>query len=259
MLNDFSMIVKKLPRELDYINLYPLGDTQVGSPNFDKRLFYAWRKEVLDDPFGYVVIVGDMFNNATKKSKSNSYAEAMTPMQSKIWLWTELKPIRDRIIGGVRGNHEERSVNEVDDCPLYDTFAKLDLEELYRENMAFVNIIVGERNKNRQVSYNVVLGHGVSNSKTDIFGYTIDNMDVFITGHVHQPKSGFPSKIVIDSHNKTVRTVDFTHIIVPSFDRFGGYTLRGMYRPQSSEKFPIIRLDGKEKDVSVTWKSLKYS
>lgn len=258
MKNDFEMIIKTFPRHFEYINLYAIGDTQVGSPNFDKELFGKWVKMVADDPYGFVVIVGDMFNNALKMSKSNSYSETVSPMEAKIWLWKQLKPIAHKILGGVRGNHEERSVNMTDDCPLYDVFAKLDIEDDYRENMAFINLSLGERNKDRQVNYNIVLGHGVSNSKTEMFSYAIDNMDIFITGHVHQPKSMFPSKIVIDPHNKIVRMVDFTHVIVPSFDRYGGYVLKGMYRPQSSEKIPIIRLDGTQKDVDVIWKSVKY-
>ena len=257
MLADFDLLTYKLPRTQEKVNIYPIGDTQVGSPNFNKTIWKKWTEVVLDDPYAKVVIVGDMLNNATKSSKSDSYGENMRPREAKAWLTEALRPISHTIIGAVKGNHEERSGYAVDDCPLYDVLAKLDLEDIYRENMAFIKLNVGERNRDRQYSYTMALAHGVGNSKTEMFGYTIDGLDIFITGHVHQPKSAFPAKIVIDSQNEVVRLADFVHVIVPSFDTFGGYTLRGMYKPQSSSKIPILELSGAEKEVSVHWIPLK--
>jgi len=155
---------------------------------------------------------------------------------------------------GPRGNHEYRSIDEVDDCPLYDVMAKFDLEDIYRENMAFMKISLGEKSIDRQYTYTVVLGHGVSKNKTEMFGYSVDGMDVFITGHTHQPASTFPAKIVIDPHNNKVSLVEYTHVTVPSFQMLGGYALKGMYLPQSYSKIPVIELGGEnKKGVSVHW------
>lgn len=258
MKSDFELIQTILPQTQEKVNIYPIGDPQVGSPNFSKELFWAWRDKVLSDPFGKVVIVGDMINNAVRNGKTNVYGELMRPSVAKSWLTENLKPIAHTVIGGVRGNHEARSVNEVDDCPLYDVMCKLDLEDLYREEACFIKLNVGKKANGKQVSYTLVLQHGTSESKTEKFGYAIDNMDVYFTGHVHRPKSSFPAKIVIDSHNNVVRLVDFTHIIVPSFDKFGGYVLRGQYLPQSSSKIPVVELSGREKEVSVHWLPLKF-
>lgn len=253
--NDFKMIVHKLDPDIGGINLYALGDTQIGSPNFNPELLKNWVKMVKNDPKGYVVLVGDMINNAVKSGKSLMYSEKMRPFDQKMMLIEELRPIGDKLLGAVRGNHEKRSVKDVDDCPLYDAMMALGKEHLYRENAVFMKLNVGQRTKEKQVSYTVVLGHGVSSTKTKKFAYAIDGMDLFITGHTHDPQSNFPAKIVIDSHNEVVRTVGFTHIIVPSFDEFGGYVLEGMYMPQDSAKFPVVALNGKIKDLEVTWKT----
>lgn len=253
MKSDFELIVNKLGTDLDEINIYPLGDLHIGSSEFDERLWLEWKDRVLNDPKGYVVMVGDLVDNGLKNSKTNSYEALLRPREQKAWLADQLRPLKGKILGACRGNHENRSVNDTDDCPLYDVMAKLDIEDLYRENMAFLKINLGFRNKERQHSYTMVLAHGASRNKTETFGYAIDGMDILVTGHTHSAGTRFPSKIVIDSKNEIVKTSGFTHIVVPSFAKYGGYALRGMYLPQDSAKTPIITLSGKGKEVKITW------
>jgi len=207
----------------------------------------------LADPVGYVVLLGDMINNGIKHGKSNVYKETMSPFEQKLWLTEALRPFTERLLGAVRGNHEERSAREVDDCPMYDVMASLGIPDLYRENAAFLKVNIGQRKMDRQVSYGLFLGHGVSKSKTQNFGYSIDGLDIMITGHTHDPNSTFPAKIVMDMHNETVKTVGFKRIVVPSFDEFGGYVLKGMYMPQDSMVCPKIILDGTKKKVGILW------
>ncbi len=254
MKNDFDLIVHKFGREIEQLNIYPLGDVHVGSAQFNEKLFDKWLKAVQDDENGYVVIIGDLIDNGLKESKTNSYRSAMTPIEEERYLSNKLKPIKDRILGAVTGNHENRSLTMVDDCPLYDVLSKLDLEHLYRENMSFLKLSVGEKNKTRQWTYTFALAHGGSDTKTKKFSYSIDGMDVFVTGHTHQPTSFFPAKIVIDPYNDKVRLVGYTHVIVPSFQDYGGYALKGMYMPQDNSKFPVVHLSGLEKEVTLEWK-----
>lgn len=253
MLNDFVLIKHMLDKELPYINIYPIGDLHLGTGNFNAAAFDRWKKIVMGDPYSKVVIIGDMLDNGLKNSKTNSFEASMQPHEQKEWLKRELLPLRSKILGAVQGNHEYRSNILTDSCPMYDVLAKLDLEDLYRPNMAFLKVNLGQRTIDRQCSYTIVLAHGASKNKTSTFGYAIDGMDIMVTGHIHQPNSAFPSKVVIDSKNEVVTMRDFTHITVPSFQSLGGYTLKAMYLPQSSTKFPVIRLDGKIKEVGVSW------
>lgn len=253
MFNDFTLIVHKLDWELPYINIYPIGDLHIGSGQFSRESWDRWKETVMKDEFGRVVIIGDMIDNGLKNSRTDSYHATMQPFDQKRWLTDELRPLKDKIIGAVTGNHELRSGILADVYPLYDVLAKLDLEHLYRMNMGFMKVNLGQRTSDRQCSYTIVLAHGGSKTKTEKFGYAIDGMDVLVTGHIHQPNSAFRSKIVIDTNNEVVRMQDFIHITVPSFQSMGGYALRGMYMPNSSTVFPVLRLDGKEKGVVVSW------
>lgn len=258
MKDDLSLIVHKYNQNVKSLNIYPIGDTQVGSANFDQELMKNWVKMVKNDPNAAVVIVGDMLNNGLKNSKTNVYREVMTPQESKYWLIDTLKPIADKIIGCVTGNHEIRSVNETDNDPLYDIMYSLGKEDLYRENMAFLKVSLGRKSDDRQYAYTLCLAHGGSKRKTEDFAWTVDNLDIMVTGHTHTPSSSFPAKYVIDTHNECIRRVGFTHIVVPSFDLHGGYALRGLYRPQDSEKIPVIKLDGTRKGIQVLWTDVKY-
>lgn len=254
MKDDYEMLVWKLPNNLSEMHLYPLGDMHCESEGFDEEAWANWKKVVFNDPIGYIVIVGDMFDVAIKGSKGNP-AEAKHRLRDrKRWLAEELKPMKNRILGAVRGNHELRAMTAADDCPLYDVMCKLDIEDVYRENMAFIKVSLGQRKKDRQATYTIVLGHGDTDKKTEDFGATIDGMDVFITGHTHKPHDTFPAKLVIDPYNNVVREVGYVHLTVPSFQKLKGYALRGMYKPQDGSKIPMLTLSGKEKKVEVTWK-----
>lgn len=253
MRKDFDLITHKLDSELPYINIYPIGDLHIGSPEFEEGVLKKWSDKVENDNRSKIVIVGDMVDNALKDSKTDAFKAKMRPQDQKRELQRVLEPFRDKILGAVGGNHEDRSMRASDSCPLYDVMCKLDLEDLYRENMAFIKVNLGQRTKDRQVSYSIVLAHGNSRNKTENFSYAIDGMDVFVTGHTHQPTNRFPAKIVIDAHNEVVRMVPFTHIVVPSMQRYGGYALKGMYMPQNNTKIPVITLMGDSKEVSEHW------
>lgn len=250
---DFDLIVKKFGVDVETVNVYPLGDLHIGSTEFNLDNWNRWSKAVQADPNGVVILVGDMMDNGLKNSKTNSYAQTLQPFQQKKLLVELLEPISDKIVLSLQGNHEYRSVYLTDDCPLYDALARLWIEDTYRENFGFLKISLGKKNAERQFTYTLAVAHGKSKNKNEKFAYAIDGMDVFITGHTHQPASSFPAKIVIDPYNEVVKMRGYKHVSVPSFQNFGGYALRDMYMPQDGTVFPVITLNGTKKEVIVKW------
>ena len=253
MKSDYDMVVHKLPEDFRFVNLYPVGDVHFGSPEFEIKKWRKWVDMVKQDEFGKVVILGDMIDNGLKNSKTDVYKATLSPLEQKKMLADELNEIRDRILVAVDGNHEQRSVREVGSSPLYDVMAKLDLEDLYRENMAFVKINVGFKRSDRQWSYGIVASHGGSKNKVKRFVPFVDGMDVFLSGHIHDASTNFPAKIVMDMQNEVVRLVPVIPVVVPSFADYGGYAMRGLYEPTSNTHYPIIQLSGTSKEVSVHW------
>ena len=75
-----------------------------------------------EDENAYLILTGDMMNNATKSSVSDIYSEVCSPSEQK--MHDPAVSVKDRILC-VMGNHENRSKKEVDLDPLYDVFVML--------------------------------------------------------------------------------------------------------------------------------------
>lgn len=251
MLDDFILIESNYI-DKDHLNVYPLGDVHIGSKEFDLDLFYEWRKQVEDDPNGVVVIVGDMMNMGLKNSKSNVYEEKLSPLEQKELCYELLKPIEDKIIGGCSGNHEYRQNKEVGTNPLYDVFCRLRKEDRYRENACFIKLTVGKHCGNPN-TYGVVLTHGKSKAKDELWTYGVDGCDCFISGHTHLGTHQPLGKIRMDLSHDKVKTVGYQHVVVLPFQRYGGYAIRGKYMPNHLGQFQCITFDGKSKRVGYTF------
>ena len=251
MLDDFVLIQSNYV-DSTHLNIYPLGDVHIGSKEFDRELFNQWIEMVKADPNGAVVIIGDIMNMGLRNSKSNVYEENLSPMEQKELCYELLEPIADKIIAGCSGNHEYRAVKEVGMNPLYDVFCRLRIEDRYRENACFIKLTVGKQGKNPN-TYGVVLTHGSTKTKDEKWTYGVDGCDCFISGHTHEAIHKPLGKIRMDlSHNK-VKTVDYQHIVVLPFQRYGGYAIRGKYMPNHLGQFQCITFDGSTKKVGYSY------
>ena len=261
MIDDLIPIVIDLPVGED-IKISPISDLHYGSPQFKAKEWKDFIQRVTNEPNHHVIIAGDMINNALKSSVSNIYEETCRPSEQKRWLAEQLKPIKDKIICGVSGNHERRSMKDSDDNPLYDVFAKLDIEDRYRENAAFVLLRIGASERNLsgkdRPSYSICVTHGNGNgtfigssaNKVEKFGMAIDGIDCIVSGHTHKPIT-FPSgKLFFDTKNKKVSVKQFIVVTATSWLNYGGYALAKGYSPAAFRQNEII-LSAKSKDIKV--------
>lgn len=259
MKQDFDIISHHFDR--DDIRIYPLSDLHIGAPEFNLSAWVAFKKLILADKRAYIVIAGDLMNNATRSSVSNVFEETMRPSEQKKWLAAELHDIKDRILCAVPGNHEARSGKDVDDCPLYDVLCKLDIEDIYRPNAAFMAIRFGKMDGNGALNptYSLMVTHGAGGeiltgagvNRNERFGYVFDGLDILITGHTHKPLVTNPSKICIDLHNGKITQKPFKCVTATSWMNYGGYALRKMLPPASFAP-QVITLCGKKKEFTVT-------
>ena len=251
LLDDFTLIQSNYDN-LEYLNIYPLGDVHIGTKEFDLELFKQWIDMVKNDPHGAVVIIGDMMNMGLRNSKSNVYEETLSPMQQKELCYELLLPIADKIIAGCSGNHEYRAVKEVGMNPLYDVFCRLRIEDRYRENACFVKLTVGKQGKNPN-TYGVVLTHGTSKSKDDKWNLSVDGCDCFISGHIHDADHAPKGKIRMDLTHNRVKLVGYQQVVVMPFQGYGSYAVRGKYLPNSLGQFQRITFDGTSKRVGYAY------
>lgn len=160
MLSDFELIQHHFPERND-IKIYPISDVHLGAAEHLTRAWELFCQRVADEPNSYIILGGDLINNGTRTSVTNIFEETMRPREQKKIMAKMLEPLRDKILCAVSGNHERRN-RDVDNDITYDIMCKLDLESLYRENIAFVKIQIGKLNGDgaRNPTYTLVVTHG---------------------------------------------------------------------------------------------------
>ena len=264
MLPDFEMIVHDLGQ--NDITIIPISDVHLGAAEHMTRAWEEFVEKVKNTPNVYLTLGGDLINNNIRSAVGDIFKETMSPSTQKKVMAKMLEPLRDRVLCSVTGNHERRSSRDADDDPSYDIMAKLDLEHLHRENVAFVKIQLGKKvndkgtrlPSNYRPTYTLVVTHGSGGGiytgtavlRAERFGYVVDNMDILIVGHTHKAFYSQPGKIVIDPRNDKVTIKPFRVISCSSWMEWGGYAAQKMLLPSTHMKQAIL-LSAKEKQIEV--------
>lgn len=259
MISDFTMITRHFPGN-DGLTIYPIADVHLGAA---EHMESAWREfvaRVSEEKDSYLILAGDLIDNGTRNSVTDIFKATMPPREQKKLMAEMLSPVKDKILCAVPGNHEARSGKDADDDPVYDIMAKLDLEDLYRENLAFLKLQCGDLHGNgaKNPTYMIVVAHGSGGgiltggvvNRAERFGYAIDGADALILGHSHKPFTTQPGKIRIDPYNCNVSIKPFKVISATSWLEFGGYAARKNLLP-SSHAPQVMRLCGKYKEIKI--------
>jgi predicted phosphodiesterase len=258
LLSDFELITHHFPDRQD-ITIYPISDVHLGAAEHMTREWELFCQRVVNESNSYIILGGDLINNATRNSVSNIFEETMRPREQKKFMVKMLEPLRDKILCAVSGNHERRN-RDVDNDITYDIMCKLDLEHLYRENIAFLKIQMGKQNGDgkKNPTYILTVMHGSGGgltggtvNKNERFGYVLDGADALIVGHTHKPYVTQPSKIKIDAQNNRVSIKPFKVISMTSWMTYGGYAAQKMLLPTSHAP-QTIKLCGRRKEITVT-------
>lgn len=258
MISDFELITHHFPDRND-ITIYPISDVHLGAAEHMTREWELFCQRVKNEPNSYIILGGDLISNATRNSVSNIFEETMRPREQKKIMVTMLEPLRDKILCAVSGNHERRN-RDVDNDITYDIMCKLDLEWVYRENIAFVKIQMGKPRGDgkKNPTYILTVMHGSGGgltggtvNKNERFGYVLDGADALIVGHTHKPYVTQPAKLKIDAQNNRASIKPFKVISMTSWMTYGGYAAQKMLLPTSHAP-QTITLCGKRKLMTVT-------
>ena len=93
--------------------------------------FISFIKTVSETPNVYLVLAGDLINNATRSSVSNVFEDIYRPSDQKKMMAKILEPVKDSILCGVPGNHEARSGKDANDSRAVTIECASDLSEPY--------------------------------------------------------------------------------------------------------------------------------
>lgn len=261
MLSDFDLIRHEFESE---ITIYPIADVHLGAVEHDETQWQAFLKRVKEEN-AYLILDGDLINNNVRSAKfANPFDDVLRPREAKARMVEYLKPLKDRILCVVSGNHEQRTLRDSDQDITYDICAKLDIEHLYRESIAYMAICVGKREtvKNRS-TYVFAVTHGTGGgiytgaaiNRNERFGNVVDGLDCLIVGHVHKGFVSKPAKIQIDSRNGKVSLRHYVVVSCVPWMNYGSYAARAMLLPAQSCDPQKLRLVANKncKRIITTW------
>lgn len=229
MENDLKLITHKLSTELEFVNLYGIGDIHIGSREFDENVLKRKMEIIRNDPNGYFVICGDCMDFGIPNAKTNVMEQTMQPFEQKEYLFEILKPYIHKCLAIVPGNHERRAVKSVGFNPLYDVACRWKVEDIYRENLALIKLCFGISHADRMNCYGIGVSHGSSANKHHKFAMGFDGVDAFISGHTHTPSYTNRGKIRVDLLRGSAKKIAYKELVVDSGLRSGGYALANEY------------------------------
>jgi predicted phosphodiesterase len=253
-----KVIKVTLPRNLKNIEIRIFADLHLGDKHSDIETIRQEVEYVRATPNCYAILNGDIMNNATKTSVSDSYAELLSPME-QLALYVELfLPIKDKILVMTQGNHENRTyIKEGIDLTEF-VAAQLGLSDRYSKTGAVLFLKVGERklntgNKRVPIVYSFYIIHGSGGGRKEgakairlADMASIIDVDIYIHGHTHLPmvlREGFYRT---DMSNGVVKYVDKLFVNGSARLRYGGYGEAFEFKP-SSISCPTLYLSGTTK------------
>ena len=222
-------------------------------------------EEIAADPFGVVILNGDILNTALRNSVSDVYAEVLSPMKQIEAACTLLSPISKQIIGATTGNHEARAYRE-DGIDMTRLIARqLGFEDCYAPEgvlvfLRFGHVAMHGRHKDRPEKqlYTIYATHGTGGGKkegakainlADLAG--IVDADIYIRSHTHQPMHFTQGFYRTSPGNSSAAIIERHFVSTGAAMDYGGYSQSKEFKP-SSKSTPIIRLDAREKRAVVS-------
>ena len=244
-----------LPHSLREVEIHTLADLHIGDRFADKDGIKEKIQYIKETPNAYCILNGDLMNNATKTSVSDSYAEEYTPMEQVEMCVELLDEIKDKIICMTSGNHEKRTYNKegIDISKL--VAMQLKIADRYSPTACIVFLRVGKAKDNHgrdggQVCYTLYCNHGSGGGRKEgakairlADMASVIDADIYIHSHTHLPmvmKQGFYR---VSLSNSSVAKVDKLFVNTSAMLDYGGYGEAFEFKP-SSKHSPVIYLNG---------------
>lgn len=257
-------VVHSLSKDFETINIYVLADAHIGSPNCNYKQIKKLIDTVASEPNNFLILNGDLIDNAIIGGKSDVYTQQMTPTEQVEVAVKLLEPVKDKILCSVQGNHEARSYKTVgvdlSKLIMIELFGVQRAEELYTDKTMLLFVEFGRNygRDNRKTIYSLYITHGFGGGST--VGSkanrlekmsNLANADVFIHSHTHLPLVFKQAVSNIDYRNKKLNTKVALFVNTNAFLSGGSYAEVWLLKTPSID-FPHITLSGFERDVQAT-------
>jgi hypothetical protein len=246
--------------------IVPIGDIHLGDGAFSSkseeklRGYIKWVKERKN---ARVILMGDIFNVATRISKTSPF-QNMTLKEEMLKAIELFTPIKGQILGAIEGNHEARAEDFMDYSPTIPFCEKLGIRYLKYSAVFKMGVGVNKRKTgcgdSPATTYLIYAHHttgggatmgGKINRVTKLKDIII-NADIYLGAHNHglvcTPIEGY----MVDSRSGYITRFRQYMIDCGGYlDWNDSYAEQKMLAPLKIGS-PILRLNGYDRDVRVT-------
>lgn len=244
-----QLLKRDIPFHKEF-QLVVIGDAHVGDPLSDLKLLEKTIKYVEDTPHCYLILNGDLMNNALKHSKSDSYEASMTIAQQQDYLVEKLMPVRDKILAMTTGNHERRTMLSAGVNPLRYVATTLGIPDRLIDHgflleLTTLNETSGLK-ENTYVVYGIHGGHGggrragaTANALEDM-SKVVANADLYIHSHTHTPITYSDVIFIYGTRNKTLVEKHRFFFNGNAFLKYGGYAEEKGFKPVDRTPYVLV-------------------
>ena len=241
-----------LSTDIDELELHIFSDEHIGDIHTDMQYLKQRIEYVKNTPNAYCVLNGDLMDNATKTSVSDTYAQTHNPQEQMDLLVELFKPIKNKILCITQGNHEARTYKKEGVDIMKNVARCLNLEKRYSPESVVLFIRMGSKSndKRRKVLYTAYVTHGSGGGRkegakairlADLA--SIVDVDIYIVGHTHLPLIMKEDFFRVHESSSTVQRVTKLFVNSSANLNFGGYGEVMGCKPASKDK-PVIYLSG---------------
>lgn len=235
------------------LHLYPLGDIHIGSAQSDIKSINKWINKIANDDKAAVILLGDLIDNGIDIGKYEQNIMVEDQIEKVVNI---LSPIKNKIIGMVSGNHEERTSKNSGTDISKRIALELGVADVYSRSQCAISIRVGnDKGRGNGVLYNIFFTHGNGGGRT--IGSITSKMfklkdivcdaDIYVQGHVHRAISIQKPDGLSFSRGQMIRH-DQLFVSQGAWLKYGGYASRALY-DICDERQVIITLDGTKKST----------
>jgi hypothetical protein len=238
MIEPIKVISAHIPDSEHGARLYGIGDVHLGNPFSDEKRLLKTLEEIKADPQARVILTGDMLEMVTKSSLGEIWSQTMTPFEQVEHAIALLEPIKDRIIGGVEGNHEDRAYKELGFLPIQMIMARLGLNitETYSPIACMLMLAVDSQKQGKTV-FTVYFKHGTGGGKTmGVKANRLNEMkyeviaDIYIRAHDHGQIAFTTATQIPNTEKKLMTQQRHLHVNSNTFLGWGGYAIKCGYQ-----------------------------
>ena len=188
-------VVLELPENLEHIDVHLLGDWHIGDPLCDLVSVAEKLDEIRESPNAYCSRGGDLCDMALRDSIGDVHGAKLSPMGQVERVVSLIKPVQEKVLCMVRGNHENRVYKSTGIDPLAFAASELGLGERYSDTSALLFVQFGHDTKHGgRMQYTMYVTHGAGSGRkeggklqrlADL--QNIIDCDIYCHNHTHLP------------------------------------------------------------------------